>query len=222
MPSIRSRFLPIPTERAVEIPEELDTLSQLVMFALLPLWATRVNSSICLTMQQARGIFGPRMTKDKFLLAREYITTDVERELSMARASINPKNSAILSGMKVKPGGGNFLSALAMLCYTEFAGSIATNNSAHCRVNFETFLRSMGQAYADLLDSGMDVYKLFRCGMAHEYFAKDSIEVTMFGNPKSGAGIGRLADGRLYFCLEPYYKDFLSAFDALGKSRSLT
>lgn len=159
------------------------------------------------------------MTKDKFLLARHYITTDIERELALARESLDPKNAAILKGMNVTPGGGNWLAALAVLCYTEFAGSIITGKSDPCRVNFETFLRGMGQGYADLLDSGMNAYKLFRCGMAHEYFAKDSIEVTMFGSPKSGAGIGRLADGRLYFCLQPYYNDFTKAFDTLGKSR---
>ena len=73
----------------------------------------------------------------------------------------------------------------------------------------------MGAEYGELLDSGLNVYKVFRCGMAHEYFAKGSIEVSMFGNPR--AGLGRRDDGRLYFCLEKYFNDFRAAFDQLGR-----
>jgi len=51
--------------------------------------------------------------------------------------------------------------------------------------------------------------------MAHEYFAKGSISVSMFGNPPTG--LGRQADGRLFFCLERYFIDFVAAYDNLGR-----
>ena len=155
-----------------------------------------------------------QISRENFLLAREYIVTDVRRELDLARVSENPVAAGELVRIGVRPGGGNFLAALAMLCYTEFAGGLITGGTD--RAKFETFIRRMGGGYGELLDSGMNIYKLFRCGMAHEYFAKKSMEVSMFGNPP--VGLGELRDGRLFFCLEKYLDDFVNAFDDLGQA----
>lgn len=154
-----------------------------------------------------------QIARDQFVAARSFIFTDISRELQLARASQSADGETTLRILGVEPGGGNFLAALAALCYTEFAGGIVTRGDGS-RVNFDVFLRRMGPDYGALLDFGLNVYKVFRCGMAHEYFAKGSISVSMFGNPPTG--LGRQADGRLFFCLERYFVDFIAAYDKLG------
>ncbi len=155
-----------------------------------------------------------QITKDQFLVARAYIYTDISRELQLASASQSSEGETALRDLGVAPGGGNFLAALAALCYTEFAGGIVTGGDGS-RANFDAFLRRMGPGYEAVLDSGLNPYRVFRCGMAHEYFAKGSISVSMFGNPPTG--LGRQPDGRLFFCLERYFVDFVTAYDNLGR-----
>jgi hypothetical protein len=75
---------------------------------------------------------------------------------------------------------GNFLCALALLCYTEVLGGIrrGTLASGNGRTNFECFFRELGPEYERLLDDGVDAYRLFRCGMAHEYLIKGRATVS--------------------------------------------
>lgn len=62
------------------------------------------------------------MSRDEFLVAKGFIFADVEREIQLAR--VDP---AALRALGVRPGGGNFLAALGLLCYTEFGGKLRFN-----------------------------------------------------------------------------------------------
>jgi len=137
----------------------------------------------------------------------------------MSRASQSQEFVASLEEAGIVPGGANFMTALALLCYTDFAGGLTVDGSA-TTTTFHDFICRMGEGYAQLLNDGLNIYRVFRCGMAHEYFAKGDIEVSMVGSPN--IGLGRRADGALYFCVSKYYEDFIQAFDALGIELGLT
>jgi hypothetical protein len=81
------------------------------------------------------------------------------------------------------------------------------------KANFEAFFQELGQGYAELLVAGVDVYKIFRCGMAHEYLIKDPATVAMLKHPQmiEPAGVFIDPNGHHYFCVERYFEDFIAA-----------
>jgi hypothetical protein len=131
----------------------------------------------------------------------EYVTgfmfSDVQREIDRARDELPA---------------GNFLCALALLCYTEVLGGIERGTLApgNGRKNFEGFFRQLGPYYRGLLDDGVDVYELFRCGMAHEYLIKGTATVSMLKGVEP-SGIAVAPDGHYYFTVERYFEDFQAA-----------
>ena len=126
-----------------------------------------------------------------------FIAGDVQREIDRAR-SLLPA--------------GNFLCALALLCYTEVLGGVKRRTLARGegRANFEAFFMTLGPAYDALQKRGLDVYSVFRCGMAHEYFAKGEATVTMLKGTEP-AGIAQATTGQYFFCVERYFEDFIAA-----------
>jgi hypothetical protein len=131
----------------------------------------------------------------------EYVTgfmfADIQREIDRARGDQDA---------------GNFLCALALLCYTEVLGGIRRNTLApgNGRLNFECFFRELGPGYEQLLDSGVDAYGLFRCGMAHEYLIKGKATVSMLKGVEP-CGIAIASGGHYYFTVERYFEDFRAA-----------
>lgn len=126
-----------------------------------------------------------------------FIRSDIQREIDLARQG---------------KGGGNFLSALGLLCYTEFMGGIATGDKGTARCRFDTFFCLMGNGYRKFCKQ-VNVYKIFRCGMAHQYFAENCV-ITML-KTNEAIGIGRLPDGPYYFVVEKYFEDFMRACELL-------
>ena len=107
------------------------------------------------------------------------------------------------------------MAALALLSYTEFAGRLqlsdfSDQNSRKC---FNEFFRDMGTGYDDLLKKH-NIYKILRCGLAHEYFVKKSCTIAMLSSrPQPGVQW----DGTKYiFIVESYLNDFRSAIDRLA------
>ena len=135
-----------------------------------------------------------------------FMATDVGREIERARAGQDA---------------GNFLCALALLCYTEVLGGIRRGTLApgNGRQNFERFFRELGPAYGRLLDDDVDVYRLFRCGMAHEYLIKGSATVSMLKGVEP-AGIAIAPGGHRYFCVERYFEAFAAAAARLHEDLS--
>ena len=113
------------------------------------------------------------MNRQEFEQARTFIYADVEREIALAKASQNPFKRLLLRIVGVPSGGGNFMAALALLSYTEFAGRLKNNDfsDVNSRKNFDDFFADLGKDYKQFLTSH-NVYKSFRCGMAHEYYVK--------------------------------------------------
>ncbi len=143
-----------------------------------------------------------RYFKEYILPPKGFIFNDIKREIDLAKAGKN---------------GGNFLASLGLLCYTEFMGKIMLQGKSKGRCKkskyqfwFETFLRCMGQPYADLLDKqGLDVWHDFRCEMAHSYFAHTCV-IAMLDNGQT-SGIGIRSDGKHFFSVEKYFNDFNGA-----------
>lgn len=153
------------------------------------------------------------MTRDEFLQAKAFIFSDVEREIQLARA-----DGAALRALGATPGGGNFLAALGLLCYTEFGGKLRfdvkrADGSDVASANFNQFFDLLGPDYR-AFRAQHDVYNIFRCGLAHEYYVKKSCTIAMLaGGP--GPGLRTDTGGRYLFVVESYCRDLKMTFDSL-------
>jgi len=115
-----------------------------------------------------------------------------------------------LSG--ISPGSGNFMAALALLSYTEFAGRLKNNDfsDTNSRRNFDSFFCDLGTDYQTFL-SNHNAYRIFRCGLAHVYYVKR--DCTIHITQKTGTKLGIGYDGSKYFFIvETYFQDFKKAF----------
>lgn len=139
------------------------------------------------------------MTKADFLQAKGFIYSDIERELKLAKSGKDA---------------GNFLAALGLLCYTEFAGKLKYGSGAASR-NFNQFFDELGYRYKKFR-SNHNVYDIFRCGLAHEYYVKKTCQIAMFGAGKR-IGIGRARSKVYYLVVEKYFEDFKNAFEKLER-----
>jgi hypothetical protein len=146
------------------------------------------------------------MTKEDFDLAKGFMFTDIEREIQLAQRKQGIKG--------VHSGGGNFLAALGLLCYTEFAGGLLEDGGS-CE-KFCCFLYRMGKEYENF-DKQHDVYKNFRCGLAHEYFVKKKTTIYMPALKEFVCGVGLESDGSYYFAVGKYFEDFQKALILLQK-----
>lgn len=138
------------------------------------------------------------MDKEKFLQAKQFMFADIEREIAL-----------VVLGLSA----GEFICALALLCYTEFMGGVERNKfeRGEARRNFECFFPELGPAYATLANT-TDVYDVFRCGLAHEYYVKGACTIYMRSDKHPGLG----KDGeRYFFVVEQYFNDFKEAVQAL-------
>jgi len=101
---------------------------------------------------------------DKYIFG--YMYDDIQRELDIA-----------VSGTA-----GNFLCALGLLCYTEFMGGLKlrkfSQSNGEASKRFNTFFDYLGQEYRDF-GKQCNVYKVFRCGLAHQYFVNTNEDFTI-------------------------------------------
>jgi hypothetical protein len=154
------------------------------------------------------------MTRDEFVQAKAFIFSDVERELQLAKA-----DSTGLQALGVTPGGGNFLAALGLLCYTEFGGKLRfgvkrPDGSDVASANFNQFFDLLGPDYQAFRAAAHNVYDIFRCGLAHEYYVKKSCTIDML-EATPGPGIQVDLSGHYRFVVESYCRDLRKAFDTL-------
>ncbi|MCL4534997.1 MAG: hypothetical protein M1370_07565 [Bacteroidetes bacterium] len=157
------------------------------------------------------------MNRDEFIQAKNFIFTDIERELQIARADHDR-----LLCMGITPGGGNFLAALGLLCYTEFGGKLRfcrkrDDGKDFASENFNLFFDELGPGYKAFRQHH-NVYDIFRCGLAHEYYVKKSCGIAMFGDEDSpGIGIDPSGEYSYLFVVQSYNRDLRNAFDRLEK-----
>ncbi len=130
----------------------------------------------------------------------KFMFSDIQREINLAQT-----------------GGGNFLAALGLLCYTEVLGKIKQKNfpggKVGSKANFNAFFNDIGPAYSSFNQS-VNVYDVFRCGMAHEYLVKRNCRIAMLKGSES-CGIGQIHNGSYYFVVERYFEDFCVACKSL-------
>jgi hypothetical protein len=89
-------------------------------------------------------------------------------------------------------------------------GGIATGKvgRGQSKRNFDAFFARLGPEYL-ALQKQVNVYDVFRCGIAHEYLVKRNCEVSMLKTTETcGIIEGR---GRYYFNVEKYFEDFAAA-----------
>lgn len=159
------------------------------------------------------------MNQKEYLQAKTFIYADIQREINLAKISEDKDRKKDLEKLIGFSGGANFMTALALLCYTEFAGQIKYNKKKirgelHGSANFNSFFDDLGSEYKKFREK-YNVYKIFRCGLVHEYFIKHSYGFIAMREDKATCGVGIDENGRYYFCVEKYFKDFQKAFDTL-------
>lgn len=155
------------------------------------------------------------MDKTQIAQAKRFIFTDIEREIALADSSEKLLGRFLLRLAGVPRGGGNFIAALSLLSYTEYGGRLKNNDfsDSNSRKNFQDFFGDLGYGYKQLLTQH-NVYKIFRCGLAHEYYVKKDCIIAIRSARQLNAGIGH--DGKqFFFVVEQYYRDFQTAFESL-------
>lgn len=159
------------------------------------------------------------MKKDLFLQAKVFIFSDIQREIALAKASQCEEKQQLLEELRITTGGGNFLAALGLLCYTEFAGGLKNGDFSRgkAKANFDSFFDELGPEYK-AFNAKYDVYGDLRCGLVHEYYVKKRCLIAM---SSSDQGVGVRWEGDRYvFIVEQYFEDFKQAFLRLENALS--
>ena len=160
----------------------------------------------------------------------DWMLKDIQREIDLAKSGKDA---------------GNVLCALGLMAYTEFMGSLMpTMKNEKCAKNiFNEFFRFVGADYSDLIDKKkINIYDIFRCGLAHEYFIKGTCTIAMLNSTEGeievkGAifenngvdsrvqsskikkpikcGIVIANNGSYLMIIEKYYEDFKIACEKL-------
>ncbi len=146
----------------------------------------------------------------------------------------------------------NYVVALALLSYTEYIGGLISGHlglkdKGIVQTNFEEALKYFPNEYKQV-DSSIviqyidedgqpildkkgnpkqdkGIYRLFRCGMVHEYFIKGFLTTMVNNNPdgytkEKRIGIETVLEDsskRLIFYTNEYFRDFKSAVDKIYK-----
>ncbi|MCA9325561.1 hypothetical protein KDA23_05885 [Candidatus Saccharibacteria bacterium] len=140
-------------------------------------------------------------------LAIEFIKADIEREIRLASLSEKKTYGLAAKLFRLPYGGGNFMCAMGLMCYTEFFGK-QLGIKRGSRGNFDSFFAKLGKPYEELI-AEHKIYDIFRCGLAHEYLIKKPGTIYMFGDVSPALGFTESGD--TYFVVEQYYKDLMAA-----------
>jgi hypothetical protein len=156
------------------------------------------------------------MQHSDFTEAKRFIYADIEREIRLAYASELDDFKAAVQPFGIPLGGANFLAAMGLLSYTEFAGKLKYG-SDYASTNFNCFFDDLGAGYKQFRASCPKVYDIFRCGLVHEYLPKATCDIHMSRKPDKPVGIGVEPSGQYYFVVETYFEDLKHALDQLEK-----
>jgi len=159
------------------------------------------------------------MEEHELQQVKRFMFADIRREIDLAKVSQATLKKKLFQAMGIHPGGGNFLAALGLLAYTEFAGRVLNDDFSQKNAgeNFRDYLRLMGDKYEEF-DRDHDVYGKFRCNMVHQYYLSEC-DIKMTTPPDyKGIGIGQnQQNGRYFFIVETYLMDFEIAFDQMER-----
>lgn len=149
-----------------------------------------------------RDLTGPEFIDQFIFGASGFIPRDVQRAINQAAQGDHAPNFPI---------------ALALLCYTEVLGRYEPTAGKGSRQRFEQFIRRMGTLYGAQLDAGHNLYRDFRCGMAHNYMIAGSSEISIRVNDEGEpvCGLGTHPSGWRFMNIERYFIDFMKAAHAL-------
>jgi hypothetical protein len=101
--------------------------------------------------------------------------------------------------------GPNLAFALVLSEYTEILGGFVRGKFNHreCAANYRRFLEYMGEYYVQL-NKKICLYKVVRCGLAHEYLMKGPSTVVWRRSDHSQMGL-YIDNGRIIFNCEAYF-----------------
>lgn len=109
----------------------------------------------------------------------------------------------------------NFLCALGLMCYTEYIGGVIRNKADIIREsknNFNCALYRMGAGYEKFYKllvelTAQDTYTMIRCGLVHNYYAKNFIVVSADTKDRSSLGLGFNQDNVPGIAIKNYSRD---------------
>jgi hypothetical protein len=158
------------------------------------------------------------ITPALFRKSLEFIASDVFREVQLAAATEDdPETEKMVRQAGITIGGaGNFLCAVGLLCYTDFAARLwqkAKRMGGNGEAAFKAFFKTLGPQY-ESFQTKHNVYDWIRGGMVHHYYMKKSFGVSMRG-PKGACGISEQPDGTYLFIVAAYATDLLNAMAKL-------
>lgn len=155
------------------------------------------------------------MDMTRIAQAKNFVFSDIDREIRLANSSEKYLGRFLLRLAGVPRGGGNFMMALSLLSYTEYGGRLKNNDFSdrNSRKNFDDFFGDLGDGYKQLLTE-QNVYKIFRCGLAHEYYVKKDCVIAIHSCKQLDTGIGYNGN-QYFFIVDQYYRDFKIAFENL-------
>ena len=158
------------------------------------------------------------IAKKDFEQAKAFIYADIEREIALGKATRSKLRNFFLRIAGIPSGGGNFMAALALLSYTEFAGRLKNQDfsAGNSETYFNDFFALLGPHYRAFLNQHPEVYNTFRCGLAHEYYVKKDCEIAMEGIDLPYRHGLNYDNGKYFFIVKKYFEDFKSAFSTLG------
>lgn len=135
----------------------------------------------------------------------------------------NFKSLALADIEKSIKAGTNILTALGLLCYTEYVGGIIRGKvdvRGESQNNFKEGLYKLGEGYR-LFDSlleknfGMDTYVMFRCGLVHRYMTKQFTFVAKTAKNRNSLGLGFNNDGVPGMANTNYFEDLKRLISSL-------
>ena len=149
------------------------------------------------------------MTRDEFIQAKTFIFLDIEREIQLAKA--HP------AALQVGAGRGQFprrlWPALLHRVWGKLRFNVTRNGKDVASANFNQFWDLLGAPY-QAFRARHDVYDIFRCGLAHEYYVKKSCTIAILeGSP--GGGLRVDGNGHYWVIVESYCRDLKKAFHDL-------
>jgi len=212
--------LPDAAKYASSAPPEVDTdlRQRLVAEGLIPahgaIELADVRTAAPTDREQIQGVFDQVVFK--------FMKGDIDREIHHAKRTLEAERRGENPGPHA--GGGNYLAALGLLCYTEYLGAFITGRRGvdgqdklrpgQGQKNFMAYLYAMGDAYREFEEEirPARIYNVYRNGFAHQYSAKGLCEVAMLGR----LPCGMRKTGNVYeFVVETYFADFMRAAEKL-------
>jgi hypothetical protein len=148
---------------------------------------------------------------------KKFIKTDISREIRLAKIS-NGFGAYLLDFLHLERGGGNMMTIIALLKYTEFAGNIWAylhNIKIH-----DPFTSGFGLfQYKGLPKSPSEIKNIILSSLVEPIVSTEPVSIEMLNDGfekkyNTNASIA-LCDKQLHVCVEKYFNDLMTVLNNL-------